>query len=119
MSRARKVRCLETGAPFASVSEAARHYRVHRTSIYLAAKLGYKAAGLHWEYVDSPRLGPHRPGSCNRPVERSDGEVFSCITSAARASGISPMAIYQAMSRSRRFGKACKSGGFSWRFLYD
>lgn len=48
----RKIRCVETGEVFPSVSEACRHCYITTGCIYPALQnAGRTAAGYHWEYV--------------------------------------------------------------------
>ena len=50
--KAIKVRCLETGEVWECASEASRSLGLSRNAITNSIKLGCKAKGLHWEFVN-------------------------------------------------------------------
>ena len=50
--RSVRVTCLETGATYESLVDAAREVGVHPTSISRSCHTGYRAAGLHWRRAD-------------------------------------------------------------------
>ena len=111
-SRAMAVCCIETGEVFPSVSEAnQRMGRARRSgAISKAIKLGRRAYGYHWEYVD----GHGRTTRANKKVRCVEtGMVFDCLRDAGASVSVSRNAICTAIHS----GGA--SGGYHWEYVDD
>ena len=88
----RRVRCVDTGEVFKSITEAARHYDLDGSDISRCCR--YKTGtcgGKRWEYIDKP-ITPKRQSfrTYKKRVRCVDtGEVFESITEAANRYNIS------------------------------
>lgn len=52
MHGSKRVRCIETGEVFASLTDASKKYGIHTSTLSIAINQLTKAKGLHWEYVE-------------------------------------------------------------------
>lgn len=109
-SRTRAVRCIETGEVFPSVSEATQKMGGSRrcAAISQAIKLGRRAYGCHWEYVD----GHGRTAKAHRKVRCVEtGEVFDCLRDAGASVSVSRNSVCAAIH------SGGVSGGCHWEYV--
>lgn len=110
-SRARPVRCIETGEVFPSIAVANQKLGGARRSsaISNAIRLGRRAHGYHWEYIDGKRKGKRQ-----RKIRCIENErIFDCLRSASEYASVSRSAICSAIDRGGT------SGGYHWEYVDD
>ncbi|MBR2775460.1 MAG: hypothetical protein IKD73_10800, partial [Selenomonadaceae bacterium] len=115
--RCRKVLCVETGEVFPSIKAAAEFYNLKRPNISAVLNGDSKTCGgFHWEYVDGQPPQARSEGLRNKigkPVRCIEtGVIYSSISAAAEAFGVTDAAIGNVLS-----GRNEKSCGYHWEFL--
>ena len=93
---------------FESVSSAARHCKVHNTSIHYAIKHATKVNGYRWRYADKNFVDV-KP-QFRRRVVREDGREFDSIVAAAKVMKCKPCSICNAIKTRTN----CK--GYTWSY---
>ena len=104
MGRRIRVRCIETGKVYESMTLAARALHTSVSSISLALHGGGSAGGHHWESLDAPKYRKRPKQIKVRCIDT--GFVYGSIEEASKATGINRGAIGSAAS-----GMA---GGYRW-----
>lgn len=116
-TRARKVRCLETGEVFDMIKQAAEAAQVGSSSILQCLKGRSKTAGgFHWEYA-SERPVAKKATKQDSPTHRGircieTGEEFSNLIEAGSFCGVTYTTIRRCC-----IGKTHTAGGYHWEYV--
>lgn len=108
----RRVKCLETGKVYPSISAAARSQGVTPRKIWSASEHGKQVNGYHWKVIDAPGKPSELIEQMKKPVMCVEtGVVYGSLTEAAEDVERCVSAISLAIS-----GKSHVCAGCHWRF---